>query len=88
MPQGYMYEIYDMKEKKTIPGPLQSKEVRQIIGITGCVPEQVKCGTVFKGRYRVTIIGEWGSRDESWAEEWDKARLRLLNAGKRNRQQN
>lgn len=81
MPQGYKYEIYDTVKKEYLPGPFQSKEVRRLIGIVGNIPEQVKSGILFKKRYRVTIIGEWTSIEEDWAEEWDKARMRLLRAG-------
>ena len=78
MPQGFMYEIYDTVEKKYLPGPFQSKEVRRIVGMTGNIPEQVRAGTIFKGRYRVAIVGEWTSTEDDWAKEWDKARMKLL----------
>lgn len=78
MPQGYKYAVYDTVKKEYMPGPLQSKEVRTMIGITGNIPEQVKAGTLFKNRYQVSIVGEWSSTEDNWAEEWDKARMKLL----------
>lgn len=83
MPQGYKYGIYDKKKKEYLPGPYQSKEVREIIGIKGSVAEQVKTETVFKDRYIVSIVGEWEAEKDSWSKEWDEARLRLLGARKK-----
>lgn len=78
MPQGYKYKIYDTVKKEYLPGIYQSKEVREIIGINGSVPEQAKTGTLFKKRYMVSIVGEWESENDDWAKEWDKARMKLL----------
>lgn len=83
MPQGYKYGIYDTVTKEYMPGPFQSKEVREIIGIKGSVAEQVKSDALFKGRYIVSIIGEWEAKKDDWSKEWDKARFRLLNARKK-----
>ena len=78
MPLGYMYEIYDETKKEKLPGIFQSKEVREMLEIKGSISEQVKAGTLFKNRYRVKIVGEWPQEADTFAEEWDKARMRLL----------
>lgn len=78
MANANLYEIYDLKAMDYIPGKYRAKEVMEILHINGSISEQAKLGTVIQGRYRIVIAGERIGQSASWAEEWDKARLKIL----------
>lgn len=78
MPKGYKYGIYDTVTKEYMPGPYQSKEVKEITGITGNVSDRVRTGGLLQNRYFVSIVGEWEEEKGGWSKEWDEARMKLL----------
>lgn len=78
MANANLYEIYDLKTMNYIPGKYRAKEVMEMLHINSSISEQAKIGTVIQGRYRIVIAGERIGQSASWAEEWDKARLKIL----------
>lgn len=66
------------KKMDYLPGQFQAKEVMKLLHIKNSVSERAKNGSVIQSRYRIVVSGERTGRSVSWAEEWDKARLKIL----------
>lgn len=81
MSKGYMYEIYDTVKKEWLPGVFQSIEVRKMLGIRGSIAERAKDRVLIRQRYKVSIAGEWTPAKDTFPEEWDAARMKLLRTG-------
>lgn len=78
MANANLYEIYDLKKMDYLPGRYRAKEVMEMLHINSSISEQAKLGTVIQGRYRIVIAGERIGQSAYWAEEWEKARLKIL----------
>lgn len=74
----YIYGIYDVRNKEWMPGTYKANEVRNKLGITGSISDMAKMGTLIQKRYRVVIVEEIQSPKDTFAEEWDAARMKLL----------
>lgn len=75
----YLYKVFDTITGKYIDGEYQSKEIRKLLGIHGEISTRAREGTLVNNRYKIELIGDKASEKDSFAEEWDKARMKLLN---------
>lgn len=78
MSSPYVYEIYDTEKKEWLPGQYRKKEILEMFGVDGSVSEWAKNGTLLKKRYKIAIVGEQLTSAETFAKEWDTARMKLL----------
>ena len=74
----YLYKIFDTITGKYIDGEYQSKEIRKLLGIHGEISTRAREGTLVNNRYKIELIGDKTNEKDTFAEEWDKARMKIL----------
>lgn len=80
MAAPYLYEIYDTEENEWLHGQYRNIEVQRKLGVKGSISEFAKNGTLLRKRYKVVIAGEKPVQADTFQEEWDKARMKILDA--------
>lgn len=77
----YIYDIKNVKTGNVEYQGLTAGEVQQAIGINrSAIARYIARGTAYKGQYLVTLVDTEDGWETRFANEWERARQRLLRA--------